>query len=314
MPETLLSRLAVAMLMAWLAAFPAMAQQAVWVVLGEEGGIHAEMSNALRQELQGDTSVHVGRLKSLIEAKTISPDLLLPVGVAALDELAAFLTERKEAWPEVPVLAVMVPRSVAEARRASPAFRFRPLSSLVLDQPVERMLMLVKRSLPSHERIGLLTGAASRSALPELERHTARLKLKLHPSPLIDEAGDMSMALRGVLPESDVILALPDPDVYYKSSVSYILLTSYRARVPLVAYSSSFVRAGAIVGLYSTPRQFARRAAELIRTTRPGSLPSVQYVREFVVETNPRVAASFGLALDEPERIAEDLRNLEARR
>ena len=38
-----------------------------------------------------------------------------------------------------------------------------------------------------------------------------------------------------------------------------LLLTTYRAGVPIVAYSESYLQAGAVVALYSTPPQIVDR-------------------------------------------------------
>jgi ABC-type uncharacterized transport system substrate-binding protein len=82
--------------------------------------------------------------------------------------------------------------------------------------------------------------------------------------------------------------------------------------VPLVAFSPAYVKAGAVLALYSTPAQVARRAAEMTRTWLAGrGLPPPQAPREFAVTANAKVAASLGLQLDEASLIAEDLRRLE---
>lgn len=116
-------------------------------------------------------------------------------------------------------------------------------------------------------------------------------------------------ALKGVLETADVILSIPDPTVYHAGSLQNILLTTYRARVPLVAFSPAYVKAGAILAVYSTPAQVARQAAAMVRNwLASGSLPPVQMPAEFAVVANPKVAASLGIGLDDANEIAEDLR------
>ena len=108
------------------------------------------------------------------------------------------------------------------------------------------------------------------------------------------------------------ISALPDPTVYHAATLQNILLTTYRARVPLVAFSAAYVRAGAVLAVYSTPAQVARRAAEMVKSWQAGrGLPPPQMPREFAVAANAKVAASLGLMLDDAAVIAEDLRRQE---
>jgi ABC-type uncharacterized transport system substrate-binding protein len=89
-------------------------------------------------------------------------------------------------------------------------------------------------------------------------------------------------------------------------------LTTYRARIPLVAFSPAYVKAGAVLAVYSTPAQVARRAVEMLRQWQSGrGLPSPQNPREFEVVVNERVAASLGLWIDMPNLIVADLRRIE---
>lgn len=78
--------------------------------------------------------------------------------------------------------------------------------------------------------------------------------------------------------------------------------------VPLVGFSPAYVKAGALLALYSTPAQVGARGGEVLRQALAGKvLPSPQWPREFVVAVNQDVARSLGFALDEA-RIGEQLR------
>ena len=136
--------------------------------------------------------------------------------------------------------------------------------------------------------------------------------LGLRASQPVNAAEDIYPALRQALDESEVILALPDPLIYNSATLQNILLTTYRARTPLVAFSPAYVKAGATLAVYSTPAQLARGAAAMVRQWRAGRvLPPPQSPREFEVAANERVAASLGLTIDAPAAIAADLRRQE---
>jgi ABC-type uncharacterized transport system substrate-binding protein len=120
--------------------------------------------------------------------------------------------------------------------------------------------------------------------------------------------GGLFDALQSVLPDVGVLLALPDPSVFNSQTAANILTAAYRRQVPLVGFSPAYVKAGALLALYSTPAQVGARGGEVLRQALAGKvLPSPQWPREFVVAVNQDVARSLGFALDEA-RIGEQLR------
>jgi ABC-type uncharacterized transport system substrate-binding protein len=106
--------------------------------------------------------------------------------------------------------------------------------------------------------------------------------------------------LKRVLEQADLLLALPDAQVYSSGSIQNILLASFRARVPMLAYSPAYVRAGALLALYVTPAQIGVQAASLALAVLQGkTLPErAVYSNDFQVSVNEHVARSLGLALD----------------
>lgn len=76
---------------------------------------------------------------------------------------------------------------------------------------------------------------------------------------------NMTRKIKVALDNSDVMLALPDQSIYNSKTVKNILLTSYRKRKPVIAFSKNFVNAGALASIYSDSGQIALSASELIR-------------------------------------------------
>ena len=72
-------------------------------------------------------------------------------------------------------------------------------------------------------------------------------------------------ALKQVLEDAEVLLALADAQIYNSNSLQNILLTSFRARVPLVAFSPAYVRAGALMAVHVTPTQLGAQAGVIAR-------------------------------------------------
>ncbi|WP_172599999.1 ABC transporter substrate-binding protein [Sulfuricystis multivorans] len=289
----------------------ALAAPLVWVVLAESGAVHLETANDLKAALTGTADVRVDRGAELFAGRGARPDLIVTVGTAALDGALEQLPKKDASWSKIPLIATLVPQSIVEARRA--IVGSRPFAAVVLDQPLARQLALIRRALPESRRVGVLPGPLTRPRLAEIEKEAHSRGLQLVVGPAVRAAEDIYPSLKEVLISADVVLALPDPLIYNAGTLQNILLTTYRARVPLVAFSSAYVKAGALLAVYSSPSQVARQTAKVVRDwLRERKLSPIVFIREFTVVANDRVAASLGLPPFEVDEIAADLHRLEA--
>jgi len=117
-----------------------------------------------------------------------------------------------------------------------------------------------------------------------------------------------------LLVHSDVFLSLPDPGIYNRHTISSILLTTYRYRVPLIGFSKSSVRAGALAAVYSSAQQIARQTATTIPLwlTNTGHYATkISYPEQFSVAINKQVARSLGIDMPDGSSITQRLKQLE---
>ncbi len=76
---------------------------------------------------------------------------------------------------------------------------------------------------------------------------------------------NLTNKIKDALKNSDVLLALPDRNIYNSRTVKNILLTSYRYRKPVIAFSKNFVNAGALAALHSNTDQIAQSASHIVK-------------------------------------------------
>jgi ABC-type uncharacterized transport system substrate-binding protein len=190
---------------------------------------------------------------------------------------------------------------------ADPArVRAGSVSAVFLDQPPARQLDLIRLALPDARSVGILVSGQSKGYVSALEAAARERGLQLVSS--VMEKDGLYPALQSLLPDIDVLLALPDPVVFSSETAGSILTAAYRRQVPLAGFSSAYGKAGALLALYSTPTQVGTRGGELLRQVLAGRpLPQPQSPREFTLEVNQNVARSLGLVLDEA-RLGEQLR------
>jgi ABC-type uncharacterized transport system substrate-binding protein len=178
------------------------------------------------------------------------------------------------------------------------------LGVIYLDQPLTRQLALIRLALPQARRLGVLSGPESSDKVTELKTWASTYGLELHQA-AVTQPDDFSTALPRLLDGVEVLLALADPKVFNSSTIQNILLASFHERVPLVAFSPAYVRAGAVLAVYSTPFQAGNQAADVVLgVLRDQALPDHgMEPNDFDVGVNVNVARSLGLSLD-----AEQLR------
>jgi len=215
--------------------------------------------------------------------------------------------------PRAAVIAGLIPRAsydqmMAETGKKSAA----NVAALYLDQPLSRQLDLLRLALPRARRVGVVWGPESVAQQPALSAAAQQRGTELVEGS-VNDGSQLITALHAALQDTDVLLAVADAAVYNSTTVSNILLTSYRAKTPVVAFSPAYVKAGALMAVHTTPAQaglqLAGMAAHYLQS---GALGTSQYPVDFTVSTNDYVARSLGLSLD-AKTLTERLHKLEKR-
>ena len=289
----------------------AWAEETVTVVLSEDGGAYAEfatqLGNTLGQASGTKTSLRVVTLNDLKDeppTRSTQSQLLVAVGTPAMTAMA-----RKP--PNVPVLNVLVPRASfrSAARTSARTQDSKTFSAVYFDQPWARQLALIWHAVPGR-RVGILLGkdSADLSATLLAAARDAHMVASIE---MVSDEADLLPSLKRLLPNSDALLAVPDATIYNRSNIATILLTSYRAKVPLFGFSPSYVKAGALAAVYSQPGQIAQQVAEIIQNLpASGSLPAPQSPRYFSVTVNPQVRLSLELSMDDEAQLLQKLKQL----
>jgi len=197
-----------------------------------------------------------------------------------------------------PVLAAMLPGSTYQALLAglAPSVR-RRWSALVLDQPWERQFGLMRLLLPKARQVGLLYSNGYGNVLADARAKAAAVGLTLQASELADTR-QLFPSLRQLLAKVEVLWALPDREVINRNTVEGYLMSAYRAGIPVIGYSRALVDAGALAGVYSTPGEIGRQAAEILaRFLNDGAAQqtAIHLPRYFTVKVNYSVARSMEL-------------------
>ena len=267
----------------------------VLMVLSDSTPLYLNFAKSFSQNLP--TDIRFDLIQHAEDFNAQKTDLIVSVGVRAAYRVAEKTSQ--------PLLAAMIPsKTYADLR----TLKQGAISAIYLDQPWRRQANLLHVVLPERKRIGVLYSAS-------LDIPAMRRELALYHDTLIARhlsGGDtLSADLDDVLVESDVLLAVPDNEIYNANSIRNILLSSYRRGIPLVGVSEAYVRAGALCAIFSTPEQLAVQAVSATITyARTGKLPEVQFPVQYSIAVNRTVARAFGLVIEPDDALLLQIRKL----
>lgn len=284
------------------------------MALSARDGVYTEAAAALNRELAEDArirDVKTAAWQELPSPALRPPGLIVTLGANAFRGMVERI-KREPVLAGIPILAALLPQASYEALAPKAPFL---TSAVFIDQPAERYLDLLRIALPERHRVGILFGPGSAALQPALNKAAMGSGTHLVQQPPLTERDDIYPTLSRILAEADVLLSLPDSHIFNAGSLRNILIASYRQRVPMVAFSEAYVKAGATLALYTSPAQAASQTAAAIRryyATR--NLPPPQLSAEFSVAVNADVARSLGLTMETAERLALALRRKEESR
>ena len=269
------------------------------LVMSEKSGAYLDFINAVNKRLVGqDVAVRVLDLGMQLP----SSDLVVAVGMKA----AATALQSCKA----PVLVVFAPKegyaSLLTEQEAGMKDGGCMHSAIFLDQPVQRQFEFIRALFPRLRSVGILY-----SAMPK-DISMMRAQAKMKSLELVEQAvpsqSALPSALKEVLVGSDVLLALPDPEIYNSSTIRNILLATYRNRVPLLGFSASYVKAGALAAIYTSPEQVADQTVSMVQGFMSiRMLPAARYSREFEISVNEQVARSLGLNIRSEAQLRQEI-------
>lgn len=264
------------------------------LVLSDSGASYSAYSGALTEALAGSTwNISARHVAESLPPQAGQAELVVTVGSEALRKTLA----RSD---NPPIIATLLPRQSYEKILAE--FR-RParITAIYLDQPAARQAAFINQLLPGHKRIGMLFSSETKNTTSQFRQVFSNAGLTLD-SEETDTDKSLLPALNSLLGSTNVLLAIPDSNIYQRNNIKPILITAFRYQRPVIGYSPAFVNAGALAALHSTPQQIARQTAEMILANGT-NLPSPAAPSQFAIAINSNVAQSLGLTIPDEATI-----------
>ncbi len=217
----------------------------------------------------------------------IRPEVIVAVG------LKAVLFARSQ-LPRTPLVFCVVPNH--ERFDLGGAW----VSGVSADVPAERDLAALRLAAPDAGRVGLIFGRGTGEALARRARSAARAAGLLLVEAPVSNLSELQRVAGDLAGRVDALWLPADPTVATPEAFRFLLELSLEQRKPLLVFSESLVRAGALVGVAPDYAWMGSQAAEIVRRIqsgdRAGDIGVVPLARSHVV-LNQATARALGRVL-----------------
>ena len=210
-------------------------------------------------------------------------------------------------FPSADTLSLLMPQVAwDELRLRFPGSGRR--AAVVIDQPLERSLALAKLLVPQAKQVGAVFGPVSVASKPSLLEATQNSGMTLVYEHLDNDDNPIGV-LTPLVKKIDVFITIADRGVFNKSVAKWLLYLSFRQKVSVIGFSQSYVKAGALAAVYSSPENIGRHGAELVSSllASEGKAQVVDdrwkthYPEYYTLEVNREVANALKIAVPEFE-------------
>ena len=184
------------------------------------------------------------------------------------------------------------------------------VTGVLLDIPPEIQIEWIKKIIPGVTRIGIIyTGATEKwlnrlvAVMPRMGCQAVALK--------INRTSELTDMLEKLEEEAQVLLAVPDGEIYNSIISPRIILFCLHHKIPFIGLSGNFTRAGALFALDCDYRSTGKQTGELVNLILKGQSPSnlmFRYPDRFIPCINMHTARMLGIHID--RKILENARIL----
>lgn len=235
-------------------------------------------------------------------------DLFVTIGTAAADRAYQYKLG-------VPIISVLITDSsftaLATKHFGSVDRAFaRQVSSICIDQPTSRSIRLAKLLLPEAKKVGVMLGHSSVEQQQDLAESISDLGMTSE-FVTVGSKDNPITKIEPVIGVVDVFIPVPDSRLINLATAKWILHLSYRHKVPVIAFSRTYVRAGALAAIYSSPQNVAVQTVEWIADADlvGGKQGHAYQPKYYSMHFNYSVAASLDVVIKDEQFYLEQLQS-----
>ena len=218
----------------------------------------------------------------------IKPDLILCIGVKALERAAAI--------DKIPKVYVMV-----TAENTRPWQDRMDICGVALDIAPAQQFRIMHQAMPERKHIGVLYDPELNDKLIEEARKAASAAGYTLIAQPVKSARDIPLALQKIENHIDILWTIYDQTAYSSETTRYLLLQTLRKKIPMVGLSHHFAKAGALLAIYGDypdmGRQLALQAIAISR--KPEQANPMMRPRKVRIAINEKVGSLLNITFSD---------------
>lgn len=174
------------------------------------------------------------------------------------------------------------------------------ISGVTVTVPSSVSLKALKQLMPRTGRVGVVYNSTqSVQLLREVMQDARTLDIDVFARG-IQSPNEAVDAFKSLEEKVDAFLLIPDMVAVNAVSMDYLLLSSFRRKIPVIGLSFKYVKMGALLAVSFNERDIGRQLAEMahrvIKGEPVGSIP-FEYPRKFTIDINGRAADNIGITI-----------------
>ena len=276
----------------------------VYIVYSPESQLHSNIARTISNELKlRRPSIVISDITPDKKIETVDSDTDMIIGIGGEGMKSANTN-----YPLVKKLFISTDPNKFKLDKK----RNRNDAILYMTQDYCRQIRFIRKLNSQWKIISILNSREKPIDSREIQQCANEHNIKTY---IVSTSGgdNITKKIKHALHHSDVLLALPDSNIYNSRTVKNILLTSYRYRKPVIAFSKNFVNAGALAAIYSDTEKIAVSASKLIEQYFYSATPieQINYPDTFDISINKQVFRALDIAIPDIEAIKINLQQVE---
>ncbi|MBV1931360.1 MAG: hypothetical protein KUG71_06565 [Porticoccaceae bacterium] len=229
----------------------------VHVLLSNDAPYYHQVAKVFTAQLKAQQPAT--EVRSIIMSDGVALPEILGQQIIAIGSEAT--TEALANYPQSDILSLLMPMAAWQDINKNTSIEGR-FAAVVIDQPFERAVLLGLLLKPDARRFGAVFGPATQTTKTASLERVSSLGVELITASLPPTDNPIS-TLSPIINASEVFIAVPDRAVFNRNIAKWILHLSYREKIPVIGFSASYTKAGALASIYSSPTDIGRHGAEL---------------------------------------------------
>ncbi|MEK7275146.1 MAG: ABC transporter substrate-binding protein, partial [Candidatus Desantisbacteria bacterium] len=173
------------------------------------------------------------------------------------------------------------------------------MSGVAMDVSAIEQMQVLQKILPKAKKIGVIYNPAVSSSLIAAAKKNQRNDIFLIASP-VSSVSQIMPALKNMLDQQiDAFWLIPDPIVASQTMTKYILETTLKANVPVIAPSPSFVKNGALFSVSAAYDKIGKQTVKIIQRILSSGVfrVSIEETEEPVLTINLKAAELMNIVI-----------------